>query len=232
MKREGLVSFEVRHKETDLFILAKRDLAKEVSSWIIEARAAIEEYAMLHPGFLESLIPYPDDNLAPEPVKQMLKASKMANVGPMAAVAGAISEFVAQKILDIFHGEVIVENGGDIALYLEQPIVIGIYAGNSPFSNKIGIKLEPMDSLFAICTSSGTVGHSKSFGKADAVTVIAKSASFADALATAIGNKVLSKYDIDPCIKEMQKYSQDVLGGVIIKADAIGAFGRLELVPL
>ena len=44
-----------------------------------------------------------------------------------------------------------------------------------------------------ICTSSGTVGHSLSFGKADAVCVKAKSVSLADAAATAIGNMVKSQ---------------------------------------
>ena len=57
--------------------------------------------------------------------------------------------------------------------------------------------MPPEDLPISICTSSATVGHSLSFGKADAVTNTSKDASIADAAATAVGNIVKSAGDIE-----------------------------------
>ena len=107
----------------------------------------------------------------------------------MASVAGAMAEAFQETSLES-STEVIVENGGDIYLATSRERVIGIYAGTSPLSIKLGIAISPEDSPLGICTSSGTVGPSLSFGKADAVCVLSKSAALADAAATAVGNVV------------------------------------------
>ena len=96
----------------------------------------------------------------------------------------------------------IVENGGDIFLKINQTRKVGIYAGDSPFSEKIALEVDPRPAPFSVCTSSGTVGHSFSFGKADAVVVIAASACLADAAATAIGNVVKEVTDIEAGLKQ------------------------------
>jgi ApbE superfamily uncharacterized protein (UPF0280 family) len=83
----------------------------------------------------------------------------------------------------------------------------------------------------ALCTSSGTVGPSLSYGKADAVTVRARSAALADAAATALGNRVSRASDIQGAIRQAQ--SIEGLGGIIIiKDDQVGAWGEMELVAL
>ncbi|GAI49814.1 unnamed protein product, partial [marine sediment metagenome] len=63
-----------------------------------------------------------------------------------------------------------------------------IFAGRSPLSQRIILKIEAKENYIGVCTSSGTVGPSLSFGKADAVTVISDSVLLADAAATAVGN--------------------------------------------
>ena len=93
---------------------------------------------------------------------------KFPGVGPMAAVAGAIAEFVGEELL-AYSPEVIIENGGDIYIKSLKKRVVGIYAGNSPLTGKIGLEIEGKETPIGICTSSGTVGHSLSFGRADAV---------------------------------------------------------------
>ncbi len=231
MKRAGLVRFRVRHKETDLFVQAARDLSPEVSAWVVEARSKIEAYARNHPGFLESYSPLPYDPLAPEIVKGMLKATNLAGVGPMASVAGAIAEYVGQRIAQNIPGEIMVENGGDIFLRMLSKVTIGIYAGTSPFSGRVGLMLEGRADPFGVCTSSGTIGHSVSFGSADAVCVISESCSLADAAATAAGNLVKKKADVDRALAYLKGLS-GVEGGIVIKADVIGAFGALELVSI
>jgi len=158
-------------------------------------RARIEEYIRYHPEFQTSLIPLPIDNLAPEIIKEMLDAAKTAGVGPMASVAGAIAERVGKDLMAYSHN-VIVENGGDIFLNIKDDISIGIFAGDSPLSGRIALRVAAAQTPLGICTSSGTVGHSLSFGLADAVCIKSESAALADAAATSVGNLIRKKSDV------------------------------------
>ena len=123
------------------------------------------------------------------------------------------------------------ENGGDIFLKIDQVRKIGIFAGNSPFSEKIALEVEPGEKPFSVCTSSGTVGPSFSFGKADAIVVIAENAALADAAAAAIGNVVIEVADIDHGLN-LAKKIKGLDGVLIIKDDQLGALGRVKLVAL
>jgi ApbE superfamily uncharacterized protein (UPF0280 family) len=158
----------------------------------------------------------------------MAEAARAAHVGPMAAVAGAIAEAVGNDLL-LYSPEVIVENGGDIYMKSLQQRHVGIYAGSSPFTGKIALKISPEDTPLGICTSSGTVGHSLSLGVADAVIVLAPSTALADALATAIGNRIKKSEDIDTEIKKARE-TEGITGLVIIKDDRIGFWGTISLV--
>jgi len=222
-----LVSFEVKVEETDLFILAEIDLTKETEKLIIEYRIYITEYIKERPDFKTSLIPIKYDEEAPDIVRSMLRASEKANVGPMAAVAGAIAEFIGYELLN-FTEEIIIENGGDIFIKSLEDRNFAIFAGNSPLSGKINIKIKSIDTPLGVCTSSGTVSHSLSFGKADAVTILAKDASLADAAATRVCNEVKSKDDIEKALN-LSKTIEGVMGCVIIFGDRIGSVGSIEL---
>ncbi len=231
MCRKGLVSFTVRHMQTDLFVQTNRNISDKVSSWIIESRLAIENYAKIHPEFLDSYVPLPEDQFAPSPVKEMLNAAILTGVGPMAAVAGAISEYVGIRCRKETHGEVIIENGGDLFLWTNSPITVALFAGSSPLSSKVGIRLYEDEMPLGVCTSSGTVGHSKSLGKADAVTVISSDCALADAAATAAGNIVRSDKDIEYALNFLRDI-KDIKGALIVVAKKIGAWGKIELVPI
>jgi ApbE superfamily uncharacterized protein (UPF0280 family) len=160
----------------------------------------------------------------------MIKAGNLAGVGPMAAVAGAIAEFVGKDLL-AHSEEVVVENGGDIFMKLNDPVTIGIYAGKSPLSMKLGVRLIPGNRPLSICTSSGTVGHSLSFGKSDAVCIVSHSCALADAAATAIGNRIRSKGDVKTAVQEAGKMD-GITGAVAIIDDIIGLWGDLDIIPL
>ncbi|MBN2106737.1 MAG: UPF0280 family protein [Deltaproteobacteria bacterium] len=224
---EGLKSFTVAVKETDLFISAQRNLEKKALDAAVQARYILETYILKRPEFQTSLVPIADDEFAPPLVQAMLQAAAACNVGPMAAVAGAVADFVGAELLK-HSGEVIVENGGDIFFKISRPITVGIFAGASPLSERIGIKIEAEDTPFGICTSSGTVGPSLSFGKADAVTIRACTAALADAAASAVGNAVQNADDIQKALDLGQ--SLGCIGGmVIIKGDKLGVWGNMEL---
>lgn len=230
MHRNGLVAFEVRHKETDLHVQADMDMSPQVSLWAIEMRSQIEDYIREHPLFLTSYTPLPWDELAPPVVQAMLNAALTANVGPMAAVAGAIAEGIGRRCLEAGSQEVIVENGGDDFVFVGVDLNMAIFAADSPFSMRIGIKV-PGGAAMGVCTSSGTVGHSRSLGTADAVTILAESAALADAAATAVGNLVRHERDINMAVEYIKKID-GVSGGVIIKGRHMGVAGEVELVKL
>jgi ApbE superfamily uncharacterized protein (UPF0280 family) len=148
----------------------------------------------------------------------------------MAAVAGAMAEFVGRELLPD-SPEVIVENGGDIFLRSLREFKAGIFAGSSPLSLRIGLRVPPADQGLGVCTSSGTVGPSLSFGRADAVCVVAPSASLADAAATAVGNRVKSAQDLSTGLETAQAIA-GLTGVVIIIGEKMGVWGKVELTEM
>jgi uncharacterized protein len=227
---KGLVSFTAIVRETDLFIRAETDLSREAIDAIREFREPLEQYIRAHPLFMHSLEPL---DVAPgeaEIIRLMAESSKSVNVGPMAAVAGAMSEMVGKRLLDCT-SEIIVENGGDIFIKTKSIRHIGIYAGESVLSNKLAIEIHPEQTPAGICTSSGTVGPSLSLGMADAVVVISHSAALADAAATAVGNLIKSAEDIDPALDYGCSIA-GICGLILISGEKLGVWGDIKLVPL
>lgn len=227
IREDDLLRQEVRVGETDLLILAEGDLRKEAICAVKEARRQIEEYIKEDPSFASSLTPIKVREDAPFLIKEMALSALSCKVGPMAAVAGAISEYVGRRLLP-YSKEVIVENGGDIFMATSRPRKIGIYAGSSTFTGSLSLKVEPGQTPLSICTSSGTVGHSLSFGKSDAVVVLSKNGALADAAATRIGNAIKEKKDIDRGIK-LAKKIKGIEGVLIIVSDSLGVFGDVKL---
>lgn len=230
-KTKSGATFQVKYRETDLWIRAERNLEKEALTSVLHHRRQLEAYIAQFPEFLRSLRPLPDDPTAPHIVRQMLEASRQTGVGPMAAVAGAIAQAVALD-LEPHSSFIIIENGGDCFLDLQEEVTVGIYAGpDSPFSGRIALRFHPDRFPFSICTSSGTIGHSLSFGKADAVTVVARDGALADAAATALGNLVRVPADIRSAIRRAAEIPS-IEGALIVIKDKMGLWGDLELVPL
>lgn len=224
-----LCSFEVKEKETDLLVCATKDLTTIARDLVSAYRIQIEQFIAKHPLFLTSFTPVDVPKDVPGIVTSMANAARLAGVGPMAAVAGAIAEYVGKGLAE-YSKEVIVENGGDIFIKTIKERKIGIYAGESPLSNKIAVMVKPEDTPLGICTSSGTVGHSVSFGKADAVVIFSRDASLADAVATKTGNLVHAKDDIKAAI-EFARNVPGIEGIIIIVEDALGGWGKFEFIP-
>jgi ApbE superfamily uncharacterized protein (UPF0280 family) len=230
LQQTGLVNFRVVVKETDLFIHAQTDLQPIARELVLQFRGYIEAYIQQYPAFGQTLKPWHLDGPAPQIIKDMSIASELSGVGPMASVAGAIAEHVGNDLL-LHTEEVIVENGGDIFLRTKTPVTVGIYAGSSPLSLRVGLRMDCGDKPIAMCTSSGKIGHSLSLGNADAVCVASESCALADAVATSAGNRVHSKADIPKAIKFGKKID-GVIGLAVIVDDELGLWGELEIVPL
>jgi len=227
---KNLVSFSAVIKETDLLIRARSELQNEALAAIRSCRIRLEEYIAANPVFAATLEPVSVGKDAPPIVKEMANAAQKAGVGPMAAVAGAIAERVGQELL-CFSDEIVVENGGDIFIKTSSERIIGIYAGASPLTGRIAFSILPQETPCGICTSSGSVGHSLSFGNADAVTVISSSTALADAAATAVGNRVNSASDISTALEFAQTIN-GISGVAIIKNDRIGLWGKIKLAEI
>lgn len=230
VQTKHLQKFEVIVQETDLLVYAREDLTKITRELIIQHRGVIEAYIQNHPEFLEALSPWQIKSPSPNLIMDMARAGRRAGVGPMAAVAGTLAEYVGKDLLT-HSPEVVVENGGDIFLKTDEPAVIGVFAGKSPLSLQVGLRIDSNQGPKAVCTSSGTIGHSLSIGKADAVCIVSDSCAFADAVATSIGNMVRSKKDIQPAI-EAAKNVENIDGIAIIIGEDMGLWGAMEIVPL
>ncbi|HPH11229.1 MAG TPA: UPF0280 family protein [Thermotogota bacterium] len=225
MIAEGLTAFRVVIEETDLMVFANDDYGQYVTERVRFYRDQLK--AIRNPLFFSSLVPIEDDPAFPPMVRHMIRAAQACGVGPMAAVAGAISEYVGRDLLKLSN-EVIIENGGDIFLRTHKARTIGIYAGDSPLSNRLSLFVLPEETPLGICTSSGTMGHSLSFGKADAVVALSEDTLLADAAATAIANRVRSKDDIESEIETAQKI-RGILGLAIIIGKHLGLWGQIRL---
>ena len=226
IKSTDLLSFQVKEKESDLLIQAPVPLQKEALNSLRYYRNILENYIKENPIFRTTLNPYPADSHAHPIIKEMIDESARCQVGPMASVAGCVAQYVGRELLTHTE-EIIVENGGD--LFIKSPSIrrVIIYAGSSPLSNKLYLKIDSSQQGIGVCTSSGTVGPSFSMGKADAVTVVSYSATLADAAATAIGNVVQTKEDIPDGLNRAEQID-GILGTVIIKDDKIGIWGEID----
>ena len=229
-RKEGLVAYQTVVQETDLHIQAHQENQELTRDLIIKHRGYLENYINRYPAFTRALKPWPMRGFPPRMVRDMISAAKAVNVGPMAAVAGVIAEYVGKDLLN-HSPEIIVENGGDTFIKVDEPITVGIFAGKSPLSLKIGLRLDTSDRPLSVCTSSGTIGHSKSFGVADAVCVISSSGALADAAATAMGNILTSKKNIQKAI-DLGRTRKKIQGVVVIIDDSLGIWGDLEIVSL
>ncbi|WP_286244009.1 UPF0280 family protein [Methanobacterium ferruginis] len=223
-----MIKRRIRIQETN--IMLKSDVEPQhLVGYILRQREELKNYIKMHKDFQTSLEPL-KVGVAPPVVKMMGKASAIAGVGPMAAVAGTISQLSLNFLLNQKAKYVIVDNGGDVALKTNQDVVMGLYAGESSLSGKIGFKIKHNKTPMGICTSSGTVGHSISFGRADSVTVFASEASTADALATSIANHATGDVDgeiVENCLGKAEEFREYFRGVLVVVGEAAGTVGKI-----
>jgi len=222
----GLTGFRVGIGETDLSIQAAHDLTDIATRAVLRARQDIRDEIAARPQFLRSLVPLKPRPAAADIVLSMYRAGERAGTGPMAAVAGAVAEYVGRELLD-HSAEVIVENGGDVFLSTGAERTVAVYAGASPLSGKVGIVV-PAGAQLGICTSSATVGPSYSAGRTDATMVIAAGTAFADAMASAVGNRVKVPEEIEDALNWAGEVD-GVLGVLVIVGAAMGVWGQFPV---
>jgi len=230
VRAKDLTCFSVAVKETDLWVCADKNLEKETRDLIFDCRHQLESYIKSHPEFPNSLVPLMGDPYAPPIVKEMIRATGKVDVGPMASVAGAIAQYVAMGLLNLTD-QVIVENGGDIFLKADRPLTVSVFAGASPLSGRFGLLVPVSQMPLGVCSSSATVGHSLSRGITDVVCALSSSAALADGAATALGNRVEKKRDLEEVARWADQI-EGILGGIAIVGDTMATWGDIELVEV
>ena len=224
-----------RIKETSVWITADEKKHIEVAKEeLMRQRRELERFIRWHPFFMLTLERYEftekEWEEMPEVARRMVKATEIFNIGPMAAVAGTLAELAVERMREAGASFAIVDNGGDIAILADREVFVGIYAGESPFSGKIAIKVKPtQNAIVGVCTSSATVGHSISFGCADAATVISDGASLADAAATALCNAVKDRNSLENAFSILK--DARIHGALVILGKFLASWGNVEIVP-
>lgn len=227
-------SFRSAFRETDLWVAIDREhYRKEAERFTMDRilfyRGILEDHIALYPEFRDSLTPVVAPGGAHPLIETMSEAARAAGTGPMSAVAGAVAECICRDLIrELGADEVIIENGGDIFMKLTAPATVAVYAGSSPLSEKIALQPGPDDTPLSLCCSSGTVGHSLSFGVADACMIACHDGALADAYATAFCNEVKNK-EMAGTVTEKALQTAGVLAAVIIKDDRVGMGGIIEI---
>lgn len=218
----------MRWAESDLLIWAEEDLSELTLNVLRRLHCELRDFIARHPRFLDSLVPYDIPMDAPRLVRAMADAARACGVGPMAGVAGAVADEVGKALLS-HSEEVLVENGGDLFIASSSERVVGIFAGDSPFSGRLALRLPPCEEGVGLCTSSASVGPSLSLGRADAAVVLAESAVMADAAASRLGNLARRPEDIAYALQEILSLPS-VRGAVLVMGEELGAAGEVQLV--
>ena len=120
---------------------------------------------------------------------QAVQSTGDINLTPMAAVAGAFADKVADWLQQQGATKALVNNGGDVAIRLlaDETTKVGVMPeiGGVGFSKLV--RLTAGDGIGGIATS-GLGGRSFTCGIMESVTVLAKSCAVADAFATSLAN--------------------------------------------
>ena len=179
--------FEIR--ETAVTIISYTEYIKAAKGAIFEAREIIERKIMEDPFFQTTYDPYPVRKEDHPLIQRMCKASVSAGVGPMATVAGAVAAFAVESMKEQGCEHAVVDNGGDIALLTDRDITIGLYTGDSTLKD-LALSVPRTETIKGVCSSSGKIGPSVSFGESNISTVFSDDVILADAAATRLGNLV------------------------------------------
>ena len=172
--------FPLAYRESILTVVCDDGLRDAAFDALMEARFSIESKISEDPFFGITYDPIPPRETDDPVTRGMCHASVSAGVGPMAAVAGAVAQHAVKAAVGAGCSHIIVDNGGDICLRTSEPVRIGIHSAEPGFSD-LAYLIPPTHGLYGVCSSSGRIGPSVSFGSGGVCTVFSPSAVLADA---------------------------------------------------
>jgi ApbE superfamily uncharacterized protein (UPF0280 family) len=221
----GFVKSRFEIGETAVTVAAHQRYVGAAVDAILGARRDIRRQISADSFFLTTFEPYDLKDASASLVERMCEASRAAGVGPMATVAGAVAQAAVEAMVARGCEHCWVDNGGDIALMLSSPVTVEIFS-DPDSETHYGFEADPADGIRGICSSSGVLGHSISLGGCDVCTVLACSATLADAYATAIGNRVRSAQDLESCFDPFRA-SDGFIGGLAVSGGDVAICGEV-----
>jgi len=234
LSRERFQSFAIQQETADLWIgVDPNSFQDDMADVAVAAlRSALDElnaYGTANPLFKKSLKPCSVQDDAPAMIRHLAAAGEKAGVGPMAAVGGLLSETIGRALLENFSiGELVVENGGNLFVKLQDPLVLSIFAGESPLSGMAGMEVLPEQTPLGVCTFTQADKSPMDYGKADAVMIACGDAVLADALTSGFGNRIKKPADVENVLNRTENVPE-ILAAVLVCDDQIGIRGEFEL---
>lgn len=177
--------------QTALAIVCDGVFLDTVRDAVFRAREIVESKIAEDPFFGITYDPYPPKEGDDALIIRMCQASERAGVGPMAGVAGAVADHAVRAAAEAGCRHIVIENGGDISMLTDRPVHIGLFAGEKGFED-LALEVGPTGRVCGICSSSGKIGPSVSFGSSGICTVFSEDTVLADCCATALGNMISS----------------------------------------
>lgn len=220
--------FQVLVEETDLRVVACKNLGAAMLNVVHALRADIKSWVALHPEFRYSLTPVTVSSQAPNIIQRMAHAAQLVGVGPFAAVAGAIAQMTAEAFVSI-SPDLIIENGGDVYMYSRHSRRVGLLS-DPQHGAQLALDIKAEDFPLSLCASSATIGHSLSFGCGDIAVIRAQDACFADAAATALGNQLRGAGGVEKALDFAASLAHVGVEGAFVQcAGKIGLWGNMEI---
>lgn len=228
MERPGLKRFRYRDATYNIRCRERKTAEEAVET----LREELEAYIRRHPAFRTNLTPLPLLAHPPETARLMARAAELTGLGPMAGVAGTFAQLIGERLAARGEEDLLIENGGDIYIKSEYPTTVALYAGETPFKDKLALFIEPEETPLAICSSSSRMGHSLSLGACDLATVTAAAPAgswgggLADSAATLAANLVRRPADLQPAAERIAALP-GISGVLLIKKERIALAGSL-----
>lgn len=199
LSQNDMVRFSLCWKYSDIVISIDKENWHDAIPYLAlmalkHAYSNLETYR--HPEWFSSYKPIDAYPNAPLLLKRMSEAAHSADVGPMAAVAGAIADLLLETLSNAYTFSFCsIENGGDCAIVSTRATYVALASESARFQGFLTLELPP--GHWGVATSSGTVGHSINFGQADTCTIVASSGALADAWATRCSNAIHDKSTLE-----------------------------------
>ncbi len=209
-------------KETIVNIVCDDGFLKVAQDAIFEARSIIESKVMQDGFFRITYDPYPPSDEDHPLIQRMCEASVKSGVGPFAGVAGAVAVHAVERMRDAGANEAIVENGGDIALFSNRKVPVGLFADH-PVLKDVAFEVYS-EGITGVCSSSAKIGPSVSLGSSDVCTVFSDDVILADCCATALGNLVTDEGSLGSALESIGSI-EGVRGCLACLGDKVAVFG-------
>ena len=133
-------------KESDITIISESKTAiLKAKNVFYFHRGNLEKYVLKNDQFLTSFSPI-NVNTELRIIKIMAVAAELCDVGPMAAVAGALADLMLEVMINPDEKEgsnyttakiALVENGGELAIDSIKPMNVALFAGNNELNLNI-----------------------------------------------------------------------------------------------